>query len=145
MKENNFEELELLFGNLIQGKMEGLLGEIIIEAAKNKCMLGKVYEITSSCKANILYLSKIPDSQIVEEVCVGTDVDPQKLLTMPKDDLIPIQKKYFLMIGMENIVYPDDQYSFNKNFDGYVPATWLEINGVPIHDSEIKKRLKLNI
>ena len=76
MSENNFEEAELLFGNLFQGKMEGLLGEIIIEAAKNKCMLGKVYEIVSSCKENILYLTKIQGSDIIEEVCVGTDIDP---------------------------------------------------------------------
>ena len=51
--------------------MEGILAEILKESAINKCMLAKVYEIESSCKENILYLSKIDGSQIIEEVCIG--------------------------------------------------------------------------
>jgi hypothetical protein len=48
--------------------MEGLLSDIIKESAVNKCMLGKVYEIKSSCKENILYLTRIDGSKIIEEV-----------------------------------------------------------------------------
>ena len=96
LKDENFEEIELIFGNLIQDKMEGLLSEIIKEAAINKCMLSKVYEVKSSCKESILYLTKIEGSKIVEEVCVGSDISPDKLLSMPKDDLVPIEKMYYL-------------------------------------------------
>jgi hypothetical protein len=56
--------------------MEGLLGDILKEAAINKCMMAKVYEITSSCKESILYLTKIDGSQIIEELCVGPSTSP---------------------------------------------------------------------
>lgn len=76
MKEHTWEETELLFGNLLQGKIEGLLGELLKEAAVAHCMMAKVYEISSACKENILYLTKIEGSKIVEEVCVGGSTPP---------------------------------------------------------------------
>jgi hypothetical protein len=33
---------------------------------------------------------------------------------MPKDDLVPIEKKYYLSFSMQAIEMAEDQYSFNS-------------------------------
>lgn len=145
LKEHTFEEVELIFGHVLQNKMEGLLADLLKDAAVNKCMMAKVYEVSSGCKENILYLTKIDGSNIIEEVCVGPSTPPTKLLSMPKDDLVPIEKKYYLSISMMALEYPPNQYEFNTKYNGYIPATWLEIEPVLIVHPDLKKKVRLYV
>jgi len=125
--------------------MEGLLADLLKEAAVNKCMMGKVYEVKSGCKENILYLSKIEGSNIVEEVCVGPSTPPGQLVSMPKDDLVPIEKKFYLSVNMLAVEYPSSQYEFHSKFNGYIPATWLELEPILLQDPELKKKVRLHV
>lgn len=64
---------------------------------------------------------------------------------MPKDDLVPIEKKYYLSFSMQAQEYPEDQYGFSAKYGGYIPATWLEMEPALITDPELKKKVKVYV
>lgn len=73
----------------------------VISLTEQGCEMTKIYQINSKCEGTLYLARSSKNTNNVEEICVEDLTDPQdleKLLSLQKEEIVPIQKTYYAYV-----------------------------------------------